>query len=475
MNRSDNVVLNAQMVGVVGFGPALAALKLRKLFAYFGSFGAILYVLSVSHSLYGTHADALTALCVFLLGIAGLSGGISAWFTQVRDCLFAIVLGITIICLLELATSNSALETSAVGRFFVSGTRRSTMGAAPTLTLLMLSIGVLMRHRLASGAIIVILTSLTVPFMSILAFSYGNNGIFFMMPLALSLTLFALGAAELLAFVRAPLLRPFLTTSSWGRMARLQVFCLILGAWTIGLVVESYSQSVMAVAAIVGMLWLFLVTMLSTGFIFEQIDRKRRLLERDMKRKANFDPLTGLWNRRAVRDMQLFDIASDGKRRVSTCEQVGVILADVDMFKRINDISGHDEGDRVLREISRVLRDRVRGFDVVARWGGEEFLILLPNLTTEKTMEMAQVLRAAIASSVDWNNKGRREAVTLSLGVTALNKDAGRTLELAIQDADEALFTAKSLGRNRVLLFGDEMPSRAVDLVAEFTSKRALH
>jgi diguanylate cyclase (GGDEF)-like protein len=396
--------------------------------------------------------------------------------THIRDTAFALIALFAVLRICEATVWHNVAFSSSIETILgLSSDLHIPMGINAAVSLFLLSAGAFLRHRAPSVSIVMILTGLVFPSVSALGFSYHHEGLYGQMSFATTVLLLTLGGAELLLFVRSPLLRHFLTTSSWGRMARLQLLIVICGAWLIGILADRSDFDGAVEAVVGGVIWLFLVTMLITGPLFERVDRDRRALERELTRKANIDPLTGLWNRRAVREMQLFGNTGDDEGRVSKADDIGVIMADVDMFKRINDVAGHVEGDKVLRNIARVLRERVRGLDVVARWGGEEFLILLPDLTHEKTMEVAQVLRVAVATSVKWSNNGQPEPVTLSIGVTAMNESAGKTLEVALLDADHALYAAKSRGRNRVMLYGDAPRRVSTESVNDLTLNRSIH
>ncbi|MBU2865442.1 GGDEF domain-containing protein [Pacificibacter marinus] len=457
------LVLGFDQVGSVGFGPALVALKLQKILVTLGTTGTIGLVFFLNADVHflpsvlnvnETHG--LTAMCLVLLALAVMGRRGFRKPTHMRDIAFALIASLAVLRIYEAIFWHSLLFSSGVEALFgLTSDQHIPMGLNTAVSLFLLSTGAFMRHRLPSLSIVMILSGLVFPSVSALGFSYQHQGLYGQMSLVTTLLLLTLGASELLLFVRSPLLKHFLTTSSWGRMARLQLLIVICGAWLIGILAIRSDFDGAAEAVVGGVIWLFLVTMLITGPLFERVDRDRRALERELTRKANIDPLTGLWNRRAVREMQFLGTSTDDTGRVPKADHIGVIMADVDMFKRINDVAGHCEGDKVLRNIARVLRERVRGLDVVARWGGEEFLILLPDLTHEKAMEVAQVLRVAVASTVTWSNNGQPESVTLSIGVTAMNEKAGKTLEIALKDADHALYAAKSCGRNRVVMYED--------------------
>ena len=171
--------------------------------------------------------------------------------------------------------------------------------------------------------------------------------------------------------------------------------------------------------------------------------REREALESSMRRAAglqaaaNTDPLTGVFNRRAA-DAFL------NKNRTSQ-RRWGVIFLDLDHFKRINDNFGHDTGDRVLAKVAALLRSRLRESDLVARWGGEEFVILLESISAEETAKIAEDLRHLIEQLQDDNIP----TITASLG--AAHADNGASLVAGIKAADQALYRAKNGGRNQVV------------------------
>ncbi|MDH5632779.1 MAG: DUF484 family protein [Gammaproteobacteria bacterium] len=163
------------------------------------------------------------------------------------------------------------------------------------------------------------------------------------------------------------------------------------------------------------------------------------------------DPLTGLSNRRFFERRLQEEI--DRWRRHG--KPLSCLLADLDFFKQINDKHGHQAGDMVLQEAARELGAELRASDVIARFGGEEFVLLLPDTDIEEAMEIAARLRCRI-EALDWTEKvANLDSVTSSFGVAILEPgggnnaiDPGRWL---LQQADKALYRAKAEGRNRVI------------------------
>lgn len=168
-------------------------------------------------------------------------------------------------------------------------------------------------------------------------------------------------------------------------------------------------------------------------------------LQLQFSEQANRDPLTGLHNRRYL------DTAMT--RELQRCERDGVmlnvLLIDLDHFKHINDAHGHAAGDLVLRELAALLEQQTRRGDVVCRYGGEEFLLLLPRITPQAAWKRAEQYRLALQNSaIPWDDDTIH--TTLSAGIACFPQH-GRTMESLIQAADQALYRAKASGRNRVL------------------------
>jgi diguanylate cyclase (GGDEF)-like protein len=161
-----------------------------------------------------------------------------------------------------------------------------------------------------------------------------------------------------------------------------------------------------------------------------------------VERQALVDGLTGLANRRAASDALHGETAR--AERLET--PLSVVLADLDEFKEVNDVHGHAVGDEVLRIVAEVLRETLRESDVAGRWGGEEFLLLLPGADEEGAAQLAERVRAALAARGIPNVPGLR--VTASFGVAEY---AGETNpEQLLEAADGALYRAKRGGKDRV-------------------------
>ena len=157
------------------------------------------------------------------------------------------------------------------------------------------------------------------------------------------------------------------------------------------------------------------------------------------------DHLTGLWNRGAIMDL----LHRETQRSERTGEPLGIMMADLDHFKRINDSYGHPAGDTVLREVARRLLVSVRNYDYVGRLGGEEFLILLGDSSTSALALTAERMRVCISRTPVETDSGP-VPVTVSLGVVSEQAAALMKGEGFLRAADSALYRAKRNGRNRV-------------------------
>jgi diguanylate cyclase (GGDEF)-like protein len=163
-----------------------------------------------------------------------------------------------------------------------------------------------------------------------------------------------------------------------------------------------------------------------------------------VKQLAYLDGLTGIFNRRffELRIMEEIERA----RRYGT--GMAVIMADIDQFKRLNDEFGHVLGDEVLRQVSSLFNQQLRKIDVVCRYGGEEFGILLTQTTAPHALEVAEKLRKIVAH---WQFPGVPQTVTISAGAAGF-PEHGTTRDQLVRAADNALYAAKQSGRNRVCL-----------------------
>ena len=180
-------------------------------------------------------------------------------------------------------------------------------------------------------------------------------------------------------------------------------------------------------------------------------EKKEQLIQEllDLKKKLEVsvrtDPLTDLPNRRGLAEKLEYEkIRFDRSKNPFT-----IIMGDIDQFKEINDTFGHDAGDQILTDIARMLSDNSRKQDIVSRWGGEEFIILLPETDLGNGAILAEKLRDKIEKEV-FTYQDKKIPVTLSFGLSVYNKKDMKTDDV-IKQADQRLYEAKNSGRNKVV------------------------
>jgi diguanylate cyclase (GGDEF)-like protein len=169
-------------------------------------------------------------------------------------------------------------------------------------------------------------------------------------------------------------------------------------------------------------------------------------LREALRSQSIVDPLTGLYNRRYLESV----LDRECRRAVRGRRPLSLLMLDVDNFKRFNDTWGHDGGDVVLRQLSALLRSHFRGDDIACRYGGEEFLVVLPDAAAEHALARAEELRLGMHQLVAEHRRQRLGAITVSIGLASL-PDHGVTPEELVSAADRALYQAKRAGRDRTV------------------------
>jgi diguanylate cyclase (GGDEF)-like protein len=199
----------------------------------------------------------------------------------------------------------------------------------------------------------------------------------------------------------------------------------------------------------------FITLILSTMLIFftyyliaTSISRSR--IHQELERISMTDSLTGLYNRRYLEQK----ILQEYRRYENTGVEFALVIADIDFFKNINDLYGHDCGDSVLKSITEDIGKAIRTYDAVARWGGEEFLLLLPATNRDQAITLAERVRKTVeARKFEFDSGKRSVTVTLTLGVSIVS--SGDTIDSMIKRADMALYHGKRKSRNCVISFDE--------------------
>jgi diguanylate cyclase (GGDEF)-like protein len=176
---------------------------------------------------------------------------------------------------------------------------------------------------------------------------------------------------------------------------------------------------------------------------------------RDLQTLASVDPLTGLYNRRQFETLARAELGRS-QRYMRPCS---FLMIDIDHFKRVNDTFGHEMGDWVLKTVASILATARRDADVVARFGGEEFVIMLPETTPEAAATVAERIRMMVSAN-SMAVGDAKLSLTISAGVGEV-RASSPSIEAVIRDADRALYEAKRTGRNRVCVAKQPLESVA--------------
>ncbi len=192
---------------------------------------------------------------------------------------------------------------------------------------------------------------------------------------------------------------------------------------------------------------------------------KNRIVE--LEDQLRTDELTRILNRRGLMEYLdtmvnevLFQFKHPDRRRFLIIKSFSLIFVDLDHFKSINDSYGHQMGDKVLRTVTTLVRDELRGVDIVGRYGGEEIIIGLIGANEDSATVIAEGIRKKI-EMLNFEHDGRKFKVTASFGVSSLK--AGMSLKSLISQADVAVYEAKETGRNKVVLYQSDLHSHKQD------------
>ncbi len=183
------------------------------------------------------------------------------------------------------------------------------------------------------------------------------------------------------------------------------------------------------------------------------LDLEQRLkgAHEKMHALAMLDELTNIWNRRAFYSHALSELERSDRENLCLC----IIMLDIDHFKSVNDRYGHLVGDQALKMVADTLKANIREYDRVGRWGGEEFVVILPSTTLKEATTIAERLRVKVSSAqlALENYPGEALKLQISLGVAGTRGGEGVNLDTLVDRADEMLYQAKEKGRNQVCAF----------------------
>jgi diguanylate cyclase (GGDEF)-like protein len=286
---------------------------------------------------------------------------------------------------------------------------------------------------------------------------YAYEGFCFMLLLLIAaIAVFGYVAAPLAPFARAFVIVPFIMWAAF-RFTQREVTTVTAAVCAIAFKdtmdnLASAPPSTMNESLL--LLLLFTCTLVITGLVLSAMvsERTRTMAElraalHNLHTQAVTDPLTRLVNRRYLAEFLPRELI----RTQRTGNSLAVLMIDLDHFKRINDTFGHDAGDLVLTHVASLLMAHIRGSDIACRYGGEEFVLVLPDTTLEGAHRRAEEIRAAVQALNLRHQDNALDPVTVSIGL-ALYPEHAAGPEALIRIADEALYEAKAGGRNRVVM-----------------------
>lgn len=284
-----------------------------------------------------------------------------------------------------------------------------------------------------------------IPLIEVSGLIMGRNSIFSGMPVMIAVTLIMLVMANTLRFVRHTSVRSMLGKTSAGRLIRRQILLIAMVFLIAPLFLRPEFDSVRNMFPIVHTLEN--VVMLGLGLYFATqfvgLYEKQRGMNRILEKSLKLDSLTQADTRQSAIDW----FNSHSRQR-----SIGLALLDIDHFKSINDTFGHNTGDEVLKAVVKTLRSELRLGDVVARWGGEEFLIMVEVSGDEALMRLVDRLRVSLYHAAAPYGV---ERISGSFGALMVHPHEYPDLDASIASADKALYQAKATGRDRAILAKD--------------------
>ncbi|MBF9002432.1 GGDEF domain-containing protein [Vibrio nitrifigilis] len=295
--------------------------------------------------------------------------------------------------------------------------------------------------------------SLLFPSVSITGYAFHITDFYGEMSLTTTCIAYIMGLSVLGSTANRALLKGLLSIHIGGKLSRIQMvtgFCVCFG---IGFLVSRSLINVEAAKSfglyVNTIAWFLIIMITISSLFYEKVDKKRRQVEKELQQVSSTDPLTGLRNRRDFFSLAKLEKAKHYRMKYD----MSVIMIDIDFFKKINDTFGHLGGDRVIQLVANTLTSTVRSSDILCRYGGEEFIALLPGTSLEGAAQLSEKLRTQIEQiDVSSTLHSDNYKLTISAGYSLVSTEDEDITE-AIDKADKALYQAKQSGRNKTLPF----------------------
>ncbi|MCF6436902.1 GGDEF domain-containing protein [Pseudoalteromonas sp. MMG022] len=404
----------------------------------------------------GPATHPITALCMLCIG---LMLGVSNNTKQLPYLIVLplIVFVLTFIRMLDLLSGSSMLTSltpfsGTVEAQLLAG-KSNYMGINSSIMLMGIALSLLLynQHHKAESQCFAFI-SLAIPMISLTGYAYNINDFYGQMSILTTTIGLILAISSITTTAGHGAVKAILSPYIGGKIARLQTIVGYLFPTIMGyLMVKSLSSSESDLFGlfVVAICWFIILMIAISAILQERSDKNRRIAEHQLAHAAMTEPLTGLANRRKFNQVAAQTL-TDSER---TKQAMWLFIIDIDHFKKVNDIGGHDMGDRVLVEVANVLKRSVRNDGLVCRIGGEEFAVILSNLDGVTAHIVANNIRQNIADMVIEYWSEQHGPITASIGCTS--NQGNTTIESMHKLADTAIYQAKNNGRNQVVF----MPS----------------
>lgn len=337
-----------------------------------------------------------------------------------------------------------------------------SMGANTAIALAAFGLSMLLRHIRPLVAFAIGSIAPFVLISSLVGYSYNAEKLHGAMSLNTTFAFLPLCLALLMLWAHHPFSRGIFAKNSIGYSARWQLLLAVFLPWLGGLLLMKIESSITTYTFALystALSWLSIWLILLSTIKLELKDRTRRCHERQLLELSTTDELTGCYNRRLAFEFgQLAVIQS-----MRSGHAISVLMIDIDDFKNINDTYGHPTGDEVIRGVADVIKRSLRAADIVSRWGGEEFVVLLHDSKSDGAYQVAEKIRSEVENmnlQADLHSPPR---ATVSIGCVTYQSGSDSFYGL-VKCADDAMYFAKQNGKNRVIQYAETMKTPMISL-----------
>jgi diguanylate cyclase (GGDEF)-like protein len=335
-----------------------------------------------------------------------------------------------------------------------------SMGSNTVIAVLSLSLSLLFRRTKPVTAFLIGSVAPFILVASMVGYTYNAGRLHGAMSLNTMFILIPLCFSFFMLWAHHPFARGIFARNLIGYSSRIQILFATTLPWLGGLILIWFEPNINKLSFAfysTSLTWITIGLILLNVVQLERKDRTRRCQERQLLELSTTDQLTGCYNRRvAIEFGQLAVMQTKRSER-----PISVLMMDIDNFKRINDTYGHLIGDEVLHNVAAIAKQNLRGTDIVTRWGGEEFVILLHDSGSDGAFQVAEKIRSEVENMHLNEDKHMLPKITLSIGYVTYQSGSNNFSNM-VKCADEAMYFAKQNGKNRVIEFSDKVAASAI-------------